>query len=112
MADIKFPFGDAETLVLSATGTQALEISDNVTIVDGVTTQATGNRTLDLTIDPETSIGALLFVKSKTAGTETTIPGANMSGPTITGVAGKTKCWSFVYDGVSFKQMALNVQLD
>jgi len=53
MAQIKYPFGDADSKTLSATGAQALTIDDNLTVIDGVTTQATGNRTLNLTIDAE-----------------------------------------------------------
>jgi hypothetical protein len=107
---IRFPFDNAQTLALSATGAQALTIIDTVTIIDGVTVPATGNRTLNLTIDTEVPHGALLFVKSKTADTETTIFGTGMSGATVTGVAGKTKTKLFVYDGSKF--VAAGEQID
>jgi hypothetical protein len=109
---IKFPFGPATSVALSATGTQALTIDNMLTVVDGVTTQATGNRTLNLTIDANVSAGARMFVKSKTNGSETTIFGTGMQGATITGTAGKTKCVEFVYDGTNFVEAGTPVQID
>jgi hypothetical protein len=109
---IKFPFGPADTKTLSATGAQALTIDNMLTIVDGVTTQATGNRTLNLTVDANLEAGARMFVKSKTAATETTIFGTTMQGATITGVAGKTKTVEFVYDGTNFVEAGTPVQID
>lgn len=109
---IRFPFADADVVALSATGAQAISISNDMTIVDGVTTQATGNRTINLTIDPLVTIGARLFIKSKTAATETTIFGTGMVGATITGVAGKTKCTEFVYDGANFVNANTPIQID
>lgn len=110
MADqiIKWPFGEAETIALTATGAQALTVRNNMTIVDGVAVQATGNRTLNLTIAASVTAGALMLVKSKTAATETTAFGTGMQGATITGVAGTTVVAYFVYDGTSF--VAVNVQ--
>lgn len=102
MATIHWPFGAAETIALSATGTQAVTINNDFTIIDGVTTQATGNRTINLTINSEVKAGALLLVKSKTNGTETTIFGTAIDSATITGEAGKTYTQLFVYDGSAF----------
>ena len=107
-----YPFSDATAEVMTATGTQAFTIVNNMTIIDGVTTQATGNRTINLTIDDEINAGAKLLVKSKTAGTETTIFGTSIDAPTITGVAGKTFCQEFTYDGVTFLPTGLSVQID
>lgn len=109
---VKFPFGPADTLTLSATGAQALTIENELVIVDGVTTEATGNRTLNLTIDAGVKAGAKLFVKSKTNGTETTIFGTGMQGATITGAAGKTKTVLFIYDGTNFVEAGTPVQID
>lgn len=108
----KFPFGAATTVSLSATGAQAVTVEDNMVIVDGVTTQATGNRTINLTIDKTILAGARLFAKLKTNGTETTAFGTNMSGATITGVAGKTICVEFVYDGSKFVEAGTPIQID
>lgn len=109
---IKFPFGAADTKALTATGAQALTIDNMLTVVNGVTVEASGNRTLNLTIDANLSVGARLFVKSKTNATETTIFGTGMQGATITGAAGKTKCVEFVYDGTNFVEAGTPVQID
>lgn len=109
---VRFPFADADVIALSATGAQAISIVNDMTIIDGVTTEGTGNRTLNLTIDALVTIGARIFLKAKTNGTETTIFGTGMSGATITGVAGKTKCVEFVYDGSKFVEAGTPVQID
>jgi hypothetical protein len=109
---VKYPFGPADTLSLSATGAQALTIENDLTIVDGVTVEATGNRTLNLTIDAGVKAGAKLFIKAKTNGTETTIFGTNMQGATLTGAAGKTKTILAIYDGTNFVEAATPVQID
>ena len=112
MAQQKWPFGLADSKTLTATGAQALIIDDNMTIIDGVTVEATADRTLDLTIDSEVKAGAMIKLKSKTNGTEDTIFGTGISAPTITGVAGKTKTQGFTYDGVSFLPDGADVQID
>lgn len=118
-------FEDVQTLVeaaasigapvlaaLTATGAQAITVTGRVTNVDGVTTQATGNRTLNLTIQDTTPVGAILIVRSKTAGTETTIFGTGIDGPTITGEAGKTFSQMFVYNGTTFTPAGTAVKID
>lgn len=112
MAQLKYPFGLADSKALTATGVQALTIDDNLTIIDGETVEATGNRTLDLTVDSEIKAGARLLMKSKTNGTETTIFGTSITAPTITGVAGKTFTQGFTYDGTTFLPDGLSVQID
>ena len=109
---LKFPFGAAETIALSATGAQAITITNTVTYLDGVTTQATGNRTLNLTIDSEVGVGAIIFLASKTNGTETTIAGTGMTMPTITGGAGKTKVTQLTYTGTNFIATSAGYQID
>ena len=109
---IKYPFGLADSKELTATGVQALTIDDNMTVVDGVTVEATGNRTLDLTVDAEVKAGARLFVKSKTNGAQTTIFGTSITAPTISGSAGKTKTQGFTYDGTTFLPDGTFVQID
>jgi hypothetical protein len=109
---VKYPFGDADEQALTATGAQALEIDNQQTIIDGVTVEATADRTLDLTIGETVKPGARLFIKLKTNGTEDTIFGDNMQGTTITGVAGKTKVVEFVYDGANFVEAGTPVQID
>ena len=112
MTQIKWPFGEADTKALTATGAQALAIDDNMTIIDGVTVEATGNRTLDLTVNSEVKAGAKLLVKSKTNGTETTVMGTGIDGPNIVGVAGKTKTQGFTFDGTVFLPDGASVQID
>ncbi len=113
MSAVKWPFGPADTLqALSATGAQAITIANDLTIIDGVTTIATGNRTINLTIPADLTPGARLIVKSKTTGTETTIFGTGCIAPTITGVAGKTKVQELVYDGTNFVATSTPIQID
>lgn len=111
-ATVKFPFGPAPVTSLTAAGAQALIISGVLTLVDGVTVEATSDRTLNLTIDSETLIGSRIVVLSKTNGTETTVFGTGITGATITGVAGKTICTEFIYDGTAFKQTGAQQQID
>lgn len=101
---------DVQTL--SATGAQALTISSRFTEIDGVTTQATGNRTLNLTVEAFVPAGARLLVRSKTAGTETTIFGTAIDAPTITGEAGKTFVQEFIYNGTTFYAAGTAVKID
>ena len=112
MAKVRYPFGEADEVALSATGTQAVTVENDMTIIDGVSTQATGNRTLNLTIAEDLKAGARILVKSKTNGTETTIFGNGCTAPTITGVAGKTKTCELVYDGTKFLAAGTAVQID
>jgi hypothetical protein len=110
---VKNPFGAAEVIVLTATGDQALTIVNEVTYIDGATNIATGNRTLNLTIDTDNiNVGSRLIVASKTTATETTIFGTNITGATITGVAGKTKVTEFVYNGSVYVNSNTPVQID
>lgn len=108
----KYPFGAGSTATLSATGDQAITIDNEFTVIDGVTNVATGNRTLNLTVDGELKAGARLLVKSKTTATETTVMGTGIDGPDIVGVAGKTKTQSFTYDGSVFLPDGTSVQID
>lgn len=113
VGQVKNPFGAAEVIALTATGDQALTIVNEVTYIDGVTVEATGNRTLNLTIDTDNiNVGARLILASKTNGTETTIFGTSITGLTVTGVAGKTKVGEFVYNGTAFVNTALMAQID
>lgn len=109
---IKWPFGAATVETLNATGTQAITIVNEMTIVNGATVIATGNRTLNLTVGELVGIGAMLVIKTKTTATTTTIFGTAMLGATITGVAGKTFVATFVYDGSAFVNSGTPVQID
>lgn len=112
MSKVRFPFDNADVIAIAATGTVAATIENDMTIIDGATTQATGNRTLNLTISHEVTIGATLAVKTKSAATQTLTFGTGITGPVHTGVAGKTFVALFVYDGTAFLQTAAALQLD
>lgn len=109
---VKWPYGMATILVLSAAGAQALAVNNNMTIVDGVSVVATDDRTLDITADPGLEPGATLVVKTRSVGTEELIPGMGIKGETITGVAGKTRVAHYVYDGFNFIQTSDFIQID
>lgn len=111
-AKLKWPFGLGDSVTLTAAGAQALAIDDNLVIIDGVTVEATSDRTLDLTINSEIKLGAMILVKSKTNGTQDTIFGTGITAPTITGVAGKTFTQGFKFDGTTFLPEGLSVQID
>lgn len=112
MAKIRWPFGAADVVAIAATGTAALTIDNDLTIIDGVTTQATGNRTITMAAATDLKAGARVLVKSKTAATQTTIFSTGCIAPTITGVAGKTFVCELVYDGTSFVAQGTAVQID
>lgn len=111
MATINNPFGAAGTLTIAATGTTAATITNNETVVTSLTT-LTGNATLDLTISSEVKAGASLHIKVKTTATETFTFGTGIDAPTVTGVAGKTWCQSFWFDGTVFLPSGTRVQID
>ena len=114
MADktIKFPMGEATEVALSATGAQAITISNDLTIIDGVTTQATGNRTLDITVSAGIVKGAKVLIKTKTAGTESTIYGTAITSANLVGAAGKTFSQEYTFDGTNFLPTGEAEQID
>ena len=109
---VKWPFGDATVEVLAATGVLAINIVNEMTIIDGASTIATGNRTINLTVSPNVGIGAMIVLKAKTTAVETMTFGTKMLGAVITGVAGKTKATTFIYDGTNFINAGTPIQLD
>lgn len=112
MTNIKWPFGALKTVALSATGAQAITITGQMTVIDGVTTQATANRTINLTIKDNVEAGALIFIKNKTNGTETTTYGTGITSAVTTGEAGKTITQLFVYDGTAFLAAGAQQKID
>lgn len=112
MVNIKFPFGAAEVVDLTATGAQDLTITDALTLIDGATVPATDVRTINITVNDLLPIGAMLFIKSATVGTQTLTFGTGMLGATLTGVAGKTFGVIFIYDGINFIEASTPVQVD
>ena len=114
MADykVKHPFGNLETIALTATGVQAVTISEAVTQIDGVSTVATGNRTINLTIASDIDAGAIIYVSSKTTATELLTFGTGITSAVITGVAGKTINQAFMYNGTAFVATGAIIQID
>lgn len=108
---VNAPFAAEQALVIAATGTTAATISAQVTSTEALTT-LTGNATLDLTIDSQLKAGAVLNLKVKTTATETFTFGTGIDGPVVTGVAGKTWCQSFWYDGTIFLPQGAKIQID
>lgn len=109
---VKYPFGAADVQTLTATGTQAQTVSNGLTVFDGVTNQASGNRTISLAIDASMKIGSKIVAKLSTASTQTTTFGTGFTAPTLTGVAGKTFVCEFVYDGTNFLAIAAPYQIN
>ncbi len=109
---VKWPFGDATVEVLAAAGVLAINIVNEMTIIDGASAIATGNRTINLTVSPNVGIGAMIVLKMKTTAVETMTFGTKMLGAVITGVAGKTKVTTFIYDGTNFINTGTPIQLD
>ena len=109
---VKHPFGEATVVQLAATGTDNVDIQNDLTLLDGQTVQATGARTVNLNIAPNLKVGARLVIFHKTNATETLTPGTGMKGKAITGVAGKTFAAEYFYNGTEFIQLATAFQID
>lgn len=107
---ISYPFGDADLQQPAYAATLEVTITNQVTILDPAI--LTGNMTINLTINQGIKAGALILCELTTTATEVTTFGTGFSSPTLTGVAGKTKCMMFMYDGTSFKPWAAGYQID
>ncbi len=97
---IKFPHGAHQSYVLTSagTGTYAIdEIKNAVTIVDCATTQGTGNRTLTVTTSDTVEIGSVMYVITKTSGTQDHIFSTGFTANNHTGVTGKIFVHTFIY---------------
>jgi hypothetical protein len=103
---IKFPFGNAETIALTATGDQAVTVTNPYTIIDGDTVKSTGHRTLNLTLDAKLQVGALLKVKIQYGGAHNFIFGTKITHETMTGLADTNKIeYDFIFDGTNFVKL-------
>lgn len=108
--DIQYPFGNADLQQPAYAATLAVNITDQFTIIDPAT--LTGNMIINLTLDQGVRSGAKIFIEITATGTEVTTLGTGFTAPTFAGVAGKTKCQMFVYDGTTFKPTAVAFQID
>lgn len=107
---VSFPFGHADLQQPAYAATLAVTINEIFTIIDPAI--LTGAMTINLTLGVEPRVGALIMVQLTATATEVTTFGTGFTAPTVTGVAGKTKCQLFVYDGTSFKPVAVAYQID
>lgn len=108
---IQWPFGAAkEVTVATFAATMAAEIYDRLTILKLPT--LTGNATLDITPGPEVRVGDSIILQVKATATETLTLGSNIEGPTIVGVAGKTKQQRFTWTGAAYTADGAVVQID
>lgn len=112
MPGVKFPFGAASVKALTAEGDQEITIDNMLTILDGVTTQATNARNLVLSVDKTITAGARILLKSKTNGIENTVFKTGCTGATFAGAAGKTKVVELMYDGANFIEVGTPIQID
>lgn len=114
-ATVKWPFGSAAVLTVANTSTVSVTVTatikNNISYIETLPTLA-GNVTLDLTLSSELKAGAMLFVKIKTAASETFTFGTGIDGPVVTGSAGKTWTQGFWYDGTIFLPMGAKIQID
>ena len=108
---IKAPYGAADTLTVLATGATTATITNSVTVVTALTT-LTGNASLTITPSSELVVGSRLLIKVKTTGTETFTFTSGIIAPVVTGVAGKTWCQGFWYDGTQFLPEGAKIQID
>lgn len=109
---VKWPYGAATILAMTATGAQDFDIVNNLTLIDGSSVVATDNRTLNLTADADLTPGARVIVKTTSTATEKLNPGTGVKGEAITGAAGKTFVTEYVYDGTGFIQTGKSIQID
>ena len=102
---VRRPFGDAPVISLTATGTQDITVEASGTEIDGVTVEATANRTINITAGEFLQVGDLVHVRLQTNGTETTTFGTGVTAPTITGVASNIFTLVLRYNGTAFEQL-------
>ena len=106
MANIKFPFGNADKKALTATGLQAITITDQLTIIDGVTTKSTAHRTLNLTIGEDVEAGAIIMLVTKDTNAKNMVFGTNITMETYTATTNNdVASIAFMYNGTAFFPM-------
>lgn len=108
---VRHPFGDADVAVLPASGAAEVQVGNDLTIIDGESTQATAARTLNLDIAPDLKAGARIVVKHKASATAALTPGTGMKGTALTGTATKLYVAEYIYDGTQFVQLAPALEL-
>ncbi len=111
MTKVRHPYGplDHQQPAFSATIAATVD-NGGATLIEPAI--LTGALLLNLTIDAGVKKGALLYLKVKTTDTEVTTLGTGITGPTVTGVAGKTWVQTFVFDGTAFVAAGVKQQID
>jgi hypothetical protein len=107
---VAWPSGDVDLQQPAYAATLAVTITDQFTILDPAI--LTGAMTINLTIPSTLRKGAVLMTQITATGTEVATFGTGFTAGTQTGVAGKTKCAMFIYDGTTFKVVGTPIQID
>ena len=108
---INWPQGEADLQELAYAAVQAVTITNMLTYL--VLAILTGDTTLNLTIDAQVRVGALLMIEvPATANADDLTLGTGIDAPAIVGVAGKTKTQLFMYNGTKFVPAGAIVQID
>jgi hypothetical protein len=109
MSKIFHPFGAVDTVALTAGGTQAITINNQLTMIDGETVKQTTARTLNLTIGVGVRAGAIIHLavecNDATAGNRNVIFGTGFVCETLQPVNVKELRISFMYNGTAFIPM-------
>jgi hypothetical protein len=100
----------ASQQILADSATLEAKVEDTVNYLDVSLTQ---NATLSLHNDSKPAPGdeIVLKVASDSTGRDVSM-GSGFKGPTLSGVANKTKTVRFMYDGTNFVQVGASVQID
>lgn len=109
-AGVAWPAGGVDIQTPAYAATIPITIADQFTIINPAI--LTGALTINLTITPTVRAGAVIQTLIKTTATEVFTAGTGFTGPTQTGVAGKTKSALWIYDGTTFKMAGTPVQID
>ncbi len=106
MATIRYPFGELQTETLSAGGTQAITITSQLTLIDGITTKQTSATTLNLTIAAGVKPGAIIYLSREcnhgTEGNRAFTFGTGITADTHTPATAKEVHRAFIYNGTVF----------
>lgn len=112
MADVQYPAGAADAQAPAYAATLAITITDQMTFLS-TAAALSGALTINLTIDAGVRAGARIFGSFLSDGTARAVTfGTGFTAPVLAGVISKTKSIEFVYDGTTFKPVALGVQID
>lgn len=110
-AQVQWPAAKATSLTISASGTTALTISNNMNYVATAPT-LTAAATISLTPGTNLRPGAMVMISVKTTSTEVTTFAGSAISASVTGVAGKTWSQGFYYNGTYFYPMGAKIQID